>query len=189
MKKRNWKKYGFEFLSIFIAVTSAFALNNWNDNRQNQISEEKILKEIKNGIELDTLKLAETPEIPDDINLLVIADPRVTLLGGEIQLVNRYLQDGGNLLWLVEPGGIAGLDPVAEALGADVPRGPGALPRELPSSRRARPRHRRGRPHWLGSLSMGRVRKWSLCAHIRRGTIFPLPWRRQITRKTNARQK
>jgi ABC-type uncharacterized transport system involved in gliding motility auxiliary subunit len=71
------------------------------------------------GIELDTLKLAETPEIPADTNLLVIADPRVVLLPGEIQLVHRYLQAGGNLLWLAEPGGIAGLDPVAEALGIE----------------------------------------------------------------------
>jgi ABC-type uncharacterized transport system involved in gliding motility auxiliary subunit len=71
------------------------------------------------GIVLDTLKLAETPEIPADTNLLVIADPRVVLLPGEIQLVHRYLQAGGNLLWLVEPGAIAGLDPVAEALGIE----------------------------------------------------------------------
>lgn len=68
------------------------------------------------GIELDILKLAETPAVPADTNLLVIADPRIVLLPGEIQLVHRYLQDGGNLLWMVEPGGIAGLDPVAEAL-------------------------------------------------------------------------
>ncbi len=52
-KNRNWKKYAFEFLSIFIAVITAFALNNWNDNRQLKLSEEKILKEIKNGISLD----------------------------------------------------------------------------------------------------------------------------------------
>jgi ABC-type uncharacterized transport system involved in gliding motility auxiliary subunit len=71
------------------------------------------------GIVLDTLKLAETPEIPTDTNLLVIADPRIGLLHGEIQLVHRYLQAGGNLLWLVEPGAIAGLDPVAEALGIE----------------------------------------------------------------------
>jgi len=71
------------------------------------------------GIVLDTLKLAETADIPADTNLLVIADPRVVLLPGEIQLVHRYLQAGGNLLWLVEPGAIAGLDPVAEALGIE----------------------------------------------------------------------
>lgn len=37
MKKGNWKKYGIEFLSIFIAVIAAFALNNWNDNRRDRI--------------------------------------------------------------------------------------------------------------------------------------------------------
>jgi len=52
-KKRSWKKYAFEFFSIFIAVISAFWLNNWNDNRKLRQSEQKILQEIKNGIELD----------------------------------------------------------------------------------------------------------------------------------------
>lgn len=50
---QDWKKYGFEFLSIFIAVVSAFALNNWNENRRDAISENKILTEISNGLEKD----------------------------------------------------------------------------------------------------------------------------------------
>ncbi|WP_340200664.1 hypothetical protein [Ascidiimonas sp. W6] len=53
MKKKNWKKYAFEFLSIFIAVISAFALNNWNDNRRDSRAESKILTEILNGLEKD----------------------------------------------------------------------------------------------------------------------------------------
>lgn len=53
MKKRNYKKYAFEFLSIFIAVIAAFALNNWNDNRRDHHAETKILTEIKNGLEKD----------------------------------------------------------------------------------------------------------------------------------------
>ena len=53
IKNRNWKKHGIEFLSIFIAVVSAFALNNWNENRRNDISEDKILIEISNGLEKD----------------------------------------------------------------------------------------------------------------------------------------
>lgn len=62
MKKieiKNWKKYGFEFLSIFIAVVSAFALNNWNENRRDARSENKILTEISNGLhkDLDDIKL------------------------------------------------------------------------------------------------------------------------------------
>lgn len=50
MKNRNWKKYTFEFLSIFIAVIAAFALDNWNDNRRDRNTEVKILKEIENGL-------------------------------------------------------------------------------------------------------------------------------------------
>lgn len=53
MERMNWKKYGFEFLSIFIAVLSAFALNNWNDNRRDNNAESKILIEIANGLEKD----------------------------------------------------------------------------------------------------------------------------------------
>lgn len=58
MKKKGWKKYSFEFLSIFIAVISAFSLNNWNDNRKDNEAEQKILIEIKNGLvkDLEDLK-------------------------------------------------------------------------------------------------------------------------------------
>lgn len=50
---KNFKNYGLEFLSIFIAVVAAFSLNNWNDNRKSEFSEDKILKEISNGLEKD----------------------------------------------------------------------------------------------------------------------------------------
>jgi len=50
-KTFSWKKYVAETLSIFIAVVSAFALNNWNLNRRDNIAEKEILIEVKNGIE------------------------------------------------------------------------------------------------------------------------------------------
>lgn len=53
IKTTNWKTYTFEFLSIFVAVISAFALNNWNDNRRDRIAENKILTEISIGLEKD----------------------------------------------------------------------------------------------------------------------------------------
>jgi hypothetical protein len=59
LKAKNWKNRGFEFLSIFIAVISAFALNNWNENSRNDNSGSKILTEINNGLRKDI----------DDINL------------------------------------------------------------------------------------------------------------------------
>jgi len=59
MKKSNWTKFLIEFISVFIAVVFAFALNNWNDNRRDNIAEKKILKEISNGLtkDLDDIKL------------------------------------------------------------------------------------------------------------------------------------
>jgi hypothetical protein len=56
VKKREsekWINRGFEFLSIFVAVISAFALNNWNENRKASQSENKILMEIANGLGKD----------------------------------------------------------------------------------------------------------------------------------------
>lgn len=52
-KSKSWRKHGFEFLSIFVAVISAFALNNWNDNRRDANSKDKILTEIYNGLQKD----------------------------------------------------------------------------------------------------------------------------------------
>lgn len=51
--RRSWRKYTFEFLSIFVAVLSAFGLNNWNDNRKSRNSEHKILSEIRNSLNVD----------------------------------------------------------------------------------------------------------------------------------------
>lgn len=50
---KNWKTYGFEFISIFIAVISAFALSNWNEARRDKNTENKILTEIYHGLEKD----------------------------------------------------------------------------------------------------------------------------------------
>lgn len=47
------RKYAMEFFSIFIAVISAFALNNWNENRRDNRAATKILTEISNGLQKD----------------------------------------------------------------------------------------------------------------------------------------
>lgn len=53
------KNYGFEFMSIFLAVISAFALNNWNDNRKAKTAETKILQEIFLGLNQDLLDIKD----------------------------------------------------------------------------------------------------------------------------------
>lgn len=53
MKKRISTPYLLDFLSVFVAVLAAFALNNWNDNRRDSKAESKILAEISNGLQKD----------------------------------------------------------------------------------------------------------------------------------------
>lgn len=50
---RNWKKYLYEFLVIFISVSLAFALAKWNEHKKTQRVAEKTLLEIKNGLKYD----------------------------------------------------------------------------------------------------------------------------------------
>ena len=61
-KTFSWKKYVFETLSIFIAVISAFSLNNWNQNRRDKDAEIGILKEVRNSIKNDLLTLKTNKE-------------------------------------------------------------------------------------------------------------------------------
>jgi len=59
MKTKKFNKYIFEFLSIFLAVILAFALNNWNQNRKDRFAENKILSEINNGLTRDLKDIKE----------------------------------------------------------------------------------------------------------------------------------
>jgi ABC-type uncharacterized transport system involved in gliding motility auxiliary subunit len=69
----------------------------------------------RKGLQVQTVNLAESL-IPSNTNLLVIAGPRVELLPGEVEKLQRYIEQGGNLLWLAEPGSLQGLQPLAEQL-------------------------------------------------------------------------
>ena len=85
-----------------------------NQNDYNRFAE--VLRE--KGLKVQALNLARTPAIPDNTSVLVIASPRSALLPGEIDLVNAWVRDGGNLLWLADPDHPTGLAPLAETLGA-----------------------------------------------------------------------
>lgn len=56
---KSFKSYLFEFLSILIAVLSAFALNNWNEGRKARLAEEKILAEVYQGLQKDLVDMEE----------------------------------------------------------------------------------------------------------------------------------
>ncbi|OUR84300.1 ABC transporter [Cycloclasticus sp. 46_120_T64] len=61
-------------------------------------------QELRNkGINSQVINLVETPVIPHNTSLLVIADPKIPLLDGELALVKDYLAAGRPLLLLSEP--------------------------------------------------------------------------------------
>lgn len=71
----------------------------------------------RKGVKVSTLNLAVTPTVPDDAAFLVIAGPTSSLLPGELAIIQNYVEQGRNLLWLAEPGNLRGLAPLAEKLG------------------------------------------------------------------------
>ena len=72
------------------------------------------------GIHSLNLALAATGKVPDNVDLLVIANPRVALSGSAAMAIVDYVERGGNLLWLLEAGEDIGLDALAEVLSIHV---------------------------------------------------------------------
>jgi len=74
-------------------------------------------QQLKNmGFNLQTINLLQNP-LPASTKLLVIAAPDNPYLDGEIDQLKNYIKNGGNLLWLADPGELAGLDKIASSLG------------------------------------------------------------------------
>jgi len=68
------------------------------------------------GFRAQPINLSELQTIPDNTNILVIAGPRIDYLPGELEVIHNYIESGGNLLWLHEPGELYGLDALAKQL-------------------------------------------------------------------------
>lgn len=75
-------------------------------------------EKLKNkGIITAELKLNETPKIPD-ASAIVIASPQTDFLPGEVTLLIDYIKQGGNLLWVQDPGkSLHGLQALANLFG------------------------------------------------------------------------
>ncbi|MDS4070101.1 MAG: GldG family protein [Candidatus Competibacter sp.] len=74
----------------------------------------------KIGIRVRPFDWAKESRIPAATAALVIAGPQTPLPPGEIQAVLDYVEQGGNLLWLLEPDDPSGLRPLAAMLGITV---------------------------------------------------------------------
>ncbi|MGQ0748956.1 MAG: GldG family protein [Betaproteobacteria bacterium] len=69
------------------------------------------------GFRLNSVNLAVAQEVPANATALVIASPQADLLPAEVEKIRKYIERGGNLLWLLDPEPLRGLEPIAETLG------------------------------------------------------------------------
>ncbi len=74
----------------------------------------------RNGFTVQPHNLIRTQSIPQNAAFVVIASPQQDLLPGEVDVLKRYVEQGGNLLWLQDPGGLHGLQGLEELLGVQV---------------------------------------------------------------------
>lgn len=72
---------------------------------------------INQGFDTESISLAKGNTIPDNIDILVIADPQERLTEWEINEVNRYIASGRHLLITTKPGRQMILNEVTEPLG------------------------------------------------------------------------
>ncbi len=92
---------------------------NGADNRAYTILKQQL---TETGFNLQTVNLLEN-SLPENTKLLVIAAPSHEYLAGEIERLENYIGNGGNLLWLTDPGKLYGLDKIATSLGLQLQDG------------------------------------------------------------------
>ncbi len=68
------------------------------------------------GFQIQPVNLMQSTSIPHNTDILVIADATSALLPGEIDMIKRYVQDGGNLFWMADISQDHSLDSLAEQL-------------------------------------------------------------------------
>jgi ABC-type uncharacterized transport system involved in gliding motility auxiliary subunit len=74
----------------------------------------------KENYDVETLLLAEKTEFPEDGDVLVIAGPQKPLLPNEIQMINSFVDRGGKVLALLDPGYDHGLTDFLADWGVEV---------------------------------------------------------------------
>jgi len=72
------------------------------------------------GYQVNPLILANETKIPDDCKVLILAGTKRKLLDSEVQLIQEYLDQGGNLLFLIEPQIKTGLETILKNWGVEL---------------------------------------------------------------------
>ncbi len=76
----------------------------------------------RDNIDVRSLSMAATREIPADASALVIAGPEKKIAEAEMHILRRYLERSGRLLVMIDPGTESGLERLLEGWGVRVCR-------------------------------------------------------------------
>ena len=74
------------------------------------------------GFNVQSINLLNN-EIPEDISVLIIAAPSHAFHAGEVERLQSFLDNGGHLFWLQDPGNLQGLENIAETIGIEFIKG------------------------------------------------------------------
>lgn len=74
---------------------------------------------INQGFDVRELSLSDT-EVPEDIDIMVIADMRTPLIPEEMERLNKYIDRGGNLFILGEPDRQEAMNPLLANFGVEL---------------------------------------------------------------------
>jgi ABC-2 type transport system permease protein len=77
---------------------------------------------VERGVDVDTISVREN-EVPKDVQVLVIADPKVEYSPVELERIDQYIERGGNAIIFAEPGKQLILNPILNKLGVVVEDG------------------------------------------------------------------
>jgi ABC-2 type transport system permease protein len=103
MERSIFKKTEREYQNLTTAKPSRYAL-------------------INQGFDVDTLTL-ETQDVPADVSILVIADPKQEFSEASLTRLKQYIANGGNLLIACEPAKNSPLLPLLKELGVQLMQG------------------------------------------------------------------
>lgn len=100
-------------------------VGNKRDESYTFFSTEQTLRNslVNQGFEVTQLSLAGRTEIPETVDILIIADVREAIGEDELQMIADYIDRGSNLMVLGEPGVQEWMNPVIGQLGVEFREG------------------------------------------------------------------
>jgi ABC-2 type transport system permease protein len=109
---------------LFVTGHYERAIHKMGDREYRMITNLKSFRNslLNQGFDVDTVSL-DNQDIPANIAALVLADPRSALTATATQKLQRYIDEGGNLLIAGEPGKQALVNPLIKQFGVQLMEG------------------------------------------------------------------